>query len=228
MMSTVEWHLFSERNACAQALTQTLLAQLQAQLSAESWARLLLPGGNTPEQLYSLLSQQSLDWAKVHVSVGDERWLPSEHPQRNSLALLKALPQACHLDPCAASASEKALEHWQQQLQQCLPFAAVVLGMGADGHFASLFPQMPNLAEALSLETPAGCVLGHAPVEPRLRLSGNLSLFLSTHWLGLLVFTEAKRDLLRAVQADLADTRGLPIYHLLHQDRKPVHIFWAP
>jgi 6-phosphogluconolactonase len=87
---------------------------------------------------------------------------------------------------------------------------------------------MPGLESALDPGQPAAAVVGHAPVEPQVRLSLNLSMLLRAQWLGLLAFGARKIELIEQVLADSADSRALPLHGLLHQQCQPVTIYWAP
>ena len=82
---------------------------------------------------------------------------------------------------------------WAEQLRQWQPFSAVLLGMGEDGHIASLFPGMPGLAAALDPNAEPAALPAQAPEEPRERLSLNLAMLQRGRWLGLLAFGERKR-----------------------------------
>ena len=106
------------------------------------------------------------------------------------------------------------------------PFDAVVLGMGEDGHFASLFPGSPGLADALDVAAPPACVPMQAPSAPVQRLSLNLAALRATRRLMLFVTGTAKRELLQAAAAG-ADPLRLPVAALLQQWPE-VEVFWAP
>jgi 6-phosphogluconolactonase len=174
------------------------------------------------------LAAQALDWSRVDLAPTDERWVAAGDPASNLHLLSSALPQAQTLDPRQGETPEAAARRWGERLAEWLPLTAVLLGMGEDGHFASLFPGMPGLSAALADDAPPGALVGVAPVEPRLRLSPNLALLRQSDWLGLLVFGSAKRELLEAVLADRAETRRLPVHALVRQAGSRLQIHWAP
>ncbi|MBX9755920.1 MAG: 6-phosphogluconolactonase [Pseudomonadaceae bacterium] len=221
-------HAFSERLDCVQALSVELAAQLQATLSAKPRASMLLPGGSSPQLLLPLLAEAALDWSRVDLSATDERWVAASDPASNLRLLRQGLPGAVCLDPRLGATPELAAQAWGAQLRTWLPLDVVLLGMGEDGHFASLFAQMPGLAVALDPTQAPAALLAQASSEPRVRLSTNLALLASSQWLGLLVFGAAKREMFEAVLADTPASRAWPVHALIWQTRQPVQIFFAP
>lgn len=214
-------HEFPDRLSCCRQLAADLAAVLERALQQRARAAMLLPGGSSPQLLLPLLAAQSLEWARIDVSPSDERWVATDSPESNYRLLREGLPLASCLDPRQGASLMQAAEHWQTHLQAWLPFAAVLLGMGEDGHFASLFPGMPGLVEALDEQAPPAALSALAPNEPRQRLSPNLAMLCRSRWLGLLAFGEGKRRLLDA-------PAGLPLQALLHNQQLPVQIYWAP
>jgi len=221
-------HLHPDRTRCAEALAAELGARLRHALSHAGRACLLLPGGQSPQQLLCCLAGELPDWTHIEVSPSDERWVAVDAPQSNLRLLREALPQAALLEPRQAATPEMAARLWGERLNERLPLAAVLLGMGEDGHFASLFPGMPGLEVALDAQAAPAALVGQAPVEPQTRLTPNLALLLASDWLGLLVFGAAKRTLLEAVLADAPAVRGLPVAALLRAAGPRLQIHWAP
>lgn len=217
-------HAFASRQACVQALA----AELSRCLAASPAPRtLLLPGGSTPQPLlHSLALQASVDWPALLVSPTDERWVAADAPGSNLRLLRDALPQARLLDPRQAAAPAAAAQAWGQQLAARLPLSAVLLGMGDDGHVASLFPGMSGITAALDPALPPMALCGLAAQEPRQRLTPNLSMLLASRWLGLLVFGEAKRALLEQVLAAPQDS-ALPVAALVRAAEARLQIWWA-
>jgi 6-phosphogluconolactonase len=227
-MDQPSFHRFANRAQCLQALATALAVRLQQDLTRHSPFSLLLPGGSSPQALLPLLAGQPLPWAQCRLSPTDERWVAAQTVQSNVQLLRRGLPDSICLDPRLGSEPEQAAQAWGAHLQAWLPFSAVLLGMGEDGHIASLFPGMPGLAQALDPEQAPGALVGLAPDWPQVRLSLNLSMLLSTGWLGLLAFGESKRERIEAVLADTADSRQWPLHALLWQTRVLPNIYWAP
>ena len=105
---------------------------------------LVLAGGTTPQRCYELLSEMDLEWGKVAVLFGDERCVPPDHPDSNYLMAKKALldrvwPATVHRMPAELGPDEGAAEY-ERVVAANSPLDLVVLGVGEDGHTASLFP----------------------------------------------------------------------------------------
>ncbi|NLY14330.1 MAG: 6-phosphogluconolactonase [Gammaproteobacteria bacterium] len=227
-MSQAQLHTFATQQACNEALTAQLASCITQALKTQTKASLLLPGGNTPAGLLAQLSQQELPWADIFISPTDERWVADDSAHSNAQMLRQALQQANILDPRLADTAQQSSEAWAQAMQAHLPVAATLLGMGGDGHIASLFPGMPNLIPALQLDQQPSALVGLAPDEPKVRLSLNLAMLCASHWQGVLVFGEHKKWMIDRVLANDPTTQALPIYHLLWHSLVPVHIYWAP
>lgn len=220
-------HCHAQRAACLHALAADLLAQIQATLAQHPRAGLILPGGSSPQALLPLLAQQ-LDSQRIDLSPSDERWVAAQSAESNWQLLHQGLPNANCLDPRQGETLAQAALNWGEQLAQWPPFSAVLLGMGEDGHIASLFPAMPGLAGALDPLAKPAALPALAPQEPRERLSLNLAMLQRGQWLGLLAFGERKRELIDAVLADQPASRELPLYAWLQRSPLPVNIYWAP
>jgi 6-phosphogluconolactonase len=116
---------------------------------------------------------------------------------------------------------------WRTLSKLPRPFDVVLLGMGDDGHTASLFPGNPGLRPALTLAEPAGCVAMHAPVEPHDRISLNLSAILDARRVIVLIQGEAKWAVYQRARTAGAIT-DLPIRAVFQQQLVAVDVFWAP
>jgi 6-phosphogluconolactonase len=107
------------------------------------------------------------------------------------------------------------------------PFDVTVLGMGDDGHTASLFPRSPNLPSALNASAAAGCVGMRAPSAPQARLSLNLSALLDSRRLLILIIGDAKWRTFTAANAP-GPVEDMPVRAVLRGSRAPVEVVWAP
>ncbi len=173
----------------------------------------VLAGGGTPELCYRLLRDADMDWAKVHIWFGDERALPKGHAERNETmarnALLDAVPipaQQVHSIDFPGS-TEQAAADYAKALANVRCFDLVMLGMGEDGHTASLFPDNPAL-QSKELAVP----VYNSPKPPAERVSIGLSA-LNNHKKCLILATGTSKA---AIFKEIAQGAELPVCHISH------------
>jgi len=124
-------------------------AKAIAQALREGSRTLVLAGGTTPARCYELLANMEVDWARVTVLFGDERCVPPDHPDSNyrmarETLLDKVAPATVYRMPAELGPDEGAAEY-ESTIKALVPLDVVVLGVGEDGHTASLFPGHPLL-----------------------------------------------------------------------------------
>ncbi len=226
------FHEFGDRMTASEAAAEAIRAALVTDLEQGPGAGLVVSGGSTPVDCFAALSRAELDWSGVSVYLSDERCVPPSHEDSNEAMVRRTLLSG----PAAAAEMvgvwregegvDGLCEALDRRLEaRTRPFAAVLLGMGADGHFASLFPDFSGLSAGLDLANPAHCLPVATAASPHPRISLTLSTLVRTRRLILLAFGEAKRSVLE----DAAEGRGAyPVQALLAQDRTPVTIAWAP
>ncbi len=169
---------YDSRNALFEGLADIVEKQLRAALKANGTATLAVPGGTTPAPFFHRLRTADQDWSKVKVMLTDERFVPEASERSNTRLLRENLLQdnaaAATLIPFykAAEAPEDVLESLREGIESALPLDVCVLGMGADMHTASIFPEADLLAEALDPQAPVLLPMRapNAP-EPRLTLT---------------------------------------------------------
>lgn len=137
---------FTTDKQVAEAACQSITQAARTAIQARGVFRLVLAGGSTPQQTYALLTNTKQDWARWEIFWGDERCLSSGHPERNDSMARKAwldhvaIPETqCHSMPISSNPFEAAA-YYAHTIAEKLPFDLVLLGMGEDGHTASLFP----------------------------------------------------------------------------------------
>jgi 6-phosphogluconolactonase len=177
-------------------------------------------------------------WHQVTITLADERCVPNTHADSNALLvrthLLKDLAQAARLLPMIAD--DVPLRSPAQMAAQATTSLrglgdadVLVLGMGTDGHTASLFPDAPNLPLAMDVMQSPACVaiaLKDPPANaPYARITQNLSMLLRARHIVLPISGDDKRAVLARAQA--APSLALPISKILHQDRTSVTIWLA-
>ena len=193
-------------------LIDTITAQLSDRLQNQDRVSIALSGGSSPVALYQGLSQKDLDWARVDVTLIDDRDVPPDHPDSNQKLIAETLLQ--HL---ASQANFIPLQDWPNDQ---IPDIGV-LGMGTDGHFASLFPAM--LDDAMAFDAKAEpCVMTTPPMGNPLhpRVTMNLAMILAIPDRVLMVIGEEKKSVLQQAE----NGQDLPITRLLaHQGTNVTH-----
>ena len=226
------------RHADEEAWTESVAKEMAALLSAEiaqrGRARMLLSGGTTPAPIYETLSDQGLEWARVEVGLADERWLSPQDKDSNAWLVRDSFlrhAEGAHFDPlvrvglpiaeCVHTANLLAT-HSQ-------PACLVVLGMGNDGHTASLFPGSADLAQALQSKHPyaaldaTGCpVAKHWPLRITLTPHG----LASVNQRLLLLRGKQKLDVLNAALAS-GDVLAYPILAAINAPGNKLRVHWA-
>lgn len=225
---------FADSDLLSRTLSAQLAANLRDAIAARGLASLVVSGGRSPIKLFESLRTQSLDWSRVCIALADERWVDPSDPDSNEKlirdVLLKeeaASARFIGLKNAAPTPDLGAVSAWETFARVPRPFDAVVLGMGDDGHTASLFPRSPNLASALNPAAVAGCVGMRSPVAPHPRLSLNLSALLGSRRIVLLITGAQKWNTYCAAGAD-GPAEEMPIRCVLRQRYTPVEVMWAP
>lgn len=218
---------YPDREMLAIDLANRLAGDLNAALHHEDRVCLAVPGGTTPGPIFDDLCAADLPWDRVDVMLTDERWVPEDNPRSNTTLIKERLltdraAAARYLPLYAAKPTpEEGLAELEAMIAPELPIAVLLLGMGADMHTASIFPEADQLEQALDSHAPVLCAM-RAPgaPEPRVTLSARiLNGALRKH---IVIFGEEKRQALEkarhlpAIQA--------PIRAVL--DGADVH--WAP
>ena len=231
--------LFENRTDMIAALQAECETSLREAIENRGEATFMVSGGSTPEPLYKALSNVDLDWESVYVALVDERWVDFEHDKSNEAFTVKHLIQnkaaVANLVGMKNSAETAAdglddCESAYQQLAQ--PFDVTILGMGSDGHTASLFPHAQGLDAALEPEADALCaaiIAKQSEVTGAIteRMTLTLAGLLRSKTLVLLITGDEKLAVLRAAQAG-SDVKEMPIRAVLQQQKVPVIVYWAP
>lgn len=142
----MEWAVLNDPQAVAKEACARIVRASREAIKNRGAFHIVLAGGNTPALTYALLSEEDCDWGNWHIWFGDERCLPPDDPNRNSVMVEKMLTSKVpipgqQVHPIAAeSGPESASEQYRVLLEKVAPFDMVLLGIGQDGHTASLFP----------------------------------------------------------------------------------------
>jgi 6-phosphogluconolactonase len=230
----VHEHRFPEGLALAHALSGEIKVDLEEAIAARGAGSLVVSGGRTPRRLFEQLSTEKLDWSKVRVTLADERWVDTNSEDSNEKqvrdALLKDAAASAHFiglknpAPTPEAGAEWATRALRRVPQ---PFDVVVLGMGDDGHTASLFPGSMALARALDSSAPPACVAVNALAVPHARMSLNLAALLDSRRIVLHIEGETKWQVYQRARTP-GPVAELPVRAILHQNEVPVDVYWAP
>lgn len=235
---TIELQEFDERPAMVTALADRIAAILRDAIRIRGAASLIVSGGTTPGALFEVMSRCELPWEKVTVSLADERWVDPSSPDSNEYlvrtSLLVHRAAAAQFVPLKTShrspaEGESACDAALKKIPS--PFDAVLLGMGDDGHTASLFPRSEGLAEALDMNSGRQCkavtpqaLPAHA-AYPRMSLT--LPRLLDSRRIVLMITGQSKLEVYRRALRE-PDVSALPVGAILRQEHTPVSVFWAP
>jgi 6-phosphogluconolactonase len=208
----MQFEAFSDRESASRCAASRLAAAIRQGLFAASEPLVAVSGGTTPQVCLERLADASLPWESVSVTVTDERCVPADHTDSN-----ERMVRARLFTGAAANATFLPLD----EITDAKKFSAVLLGMGHDGHFASLFPDAEILSKALDLDSGVSWVAieTHASVHSRKSLT--LARLLKIDSLILLIFGDEKRKIVESPDQ-------LPVQKLLQQDRVLVQVLWAP
>jgi 6-phosphogluconolactonase len=203
----IELHAFDDPHAQSDALAQAVGDALQASLAAGNGrprATLAVSGGTSPRAFLQTLSRRPLDWARIDVTLVDDRWVADDHQDSNARlvreTLLQHAAQRAHFLPLVDVAREPAeqVAALNADASRELPRVAV-LGMGEDGHTASIFADAPEWDVATG--TAERFVLVHPRHAPHARVSFSLSALKQIDRLFLLISGQRKLDVLNAASA---------------------------
>jgi 6-phosphogluconolactonase len=223
---------FENTSALDAALTAKVSNLLSSAIATVGEASLVVSGGRTPVGFFHLLSQCELDWSKVTIALADERWVNADHAASNEkLVRENLLINEAHKAHYLAlkTDAENALEgeaECQQRLNTIGRFTVVILGMGDDGHTASLFPGSETFERGLDMHSGADCIAVTPLDAPHQRMSMTLPRLLNTESLVIHISGASKQQVLTQANAG-DDVMELPIRAILQQQQTPVSIYWA-
>ncbi|MFT5313323.1 MAG: 6-phosphogluconolactonase [Paraglaciecola sp.] len=215
-------------NSFSRRITQLLSAGIEE----NGRASLIVSGGKTPADLFEKLSRASLPWEKVDVSLADERWVEPQDGASNEkmlrATLLKNKAAAANFVglKTAHSDAAEAVEQCTENLAQVhTPFDVLILGMGEDGHTASLFPCSTNIAHGLDMQSGAAYIAVQPATAPNQRMSLTLPALLNSKKIFLHLTGQKKKDVLEeALGSD--NQLAMPIRAILNNAQ--VELMWAP
>ncbi|PHZ84820.1 6-phosphogluconolactonase [Paremcibacter congregatus] len=232
-MTQITEKKFTRKQALFDQLFQDTTTRLQKAVAEKDMASVLLSGGTTPGSFYDVLSHADIPWDKICLSVTDERWVPATNPasceylvrqtlMQNRAATARFFPLKSPPD-ALMDGYAITLDSLRQMPQ---PFDMVLLGMGLDGHVASLIPTAEDTARGLDPANKNICQYIRNPGGDYPRISMTVNSLLNVAQVTLLFFGVEKWAVYQDALHDTAFT--WPVSHILHQDQTPVEIYWCP
>jgi 6-phosphogluconolactonase len=225
-------HDFASPDALAEALARAVANDLTDGIATRGTGVLAVSGGSTPKRFLKALSKRTVDWPRVLVTLVDERWVEPSSDRSNAKLvhdlLLTGDAAGARFVPLWSGGeepTEASVAETNSNLARLpMPFDAVILGMGNDGHTASFFPGGDTLADALTSKGPAVPLKAPGAGEPRITLT--LPALLNTGSLYLHIEGGEKASTLdRALSA--GPIEDMPVRAVLNQSQTPVHIYFA-
>lgn len=222
----MEFIEYSDSDMLMLSLARILARDLREALARRDRAVFAAPGGTSPGPVFDMMGAVDLDWDRVDVVPGDERWVPEDHPRSNAGQLktrllrgkasaARLLPLWRDLPPAEGAVAASA------DLEPLLPLDVVLLGMGLDMHTASLFPGAPELAAALAPDAPVVLPIT-APGAPEPRVTMSARVLKGAFTLHVLIIGAEKRAALE--RAHKLSPMEAPINAVLSE----ATVHWAP
>jgi 6-phosphogluconolactonase len=235
----VHFQRFQDGDGLAVDLARFIASLLQGALAKRGSASLVVSGGSTPVPFFQALSLANILWAKVIVTLADERWVdPSDNDsnerlvRRHLLQNRAALAKFFGLKTEDASAQEGEMNCEKRILSIPRPFDVLVLGMGNDGHTASLFPGAADLPKATDMDSGRLCMAIRPLSASHDRMTITLPALIDSRKIILLITGRGKLKIFEKVLAaePLSEDvlNEMPVRYVLARAKSPVTVYWAP
>ncbi len=225
---------FHDAEELAESLSAYVAQRLKEAIAKRGHGVLVVSGGSTPLPLFEHLSAQDIPWEKVFITLADERWVEpddadsNERLVRNHLLKNKAArARFIGLKTDGASAEQGEVTCGKRLRDIPVPFDIVILGMGSDGHTASLFPNASRLADATAMDSGRRCMAITPVTAPHERMTLTLPALLNSREIILHITGEKKWQVYEKAAAKGPEAQ-MPIRYILRQKQVPVTVWWAP
>lgn len=230
---------FPDNASLAADLAGDIASFLHGAMAKRGFASLVVSGGSTPVPFFQALSQAAIPWEKVIVTLADERWVdPSDSASNEGLVRRHLLQNRASVarfvglktEDASAGAGERNCEKRIRSIPR--PFDVLVLGMGNDGHTASLFPDAAGLPLAIDMDSGRLCLAVRPGSASHDRMTMTLPALIDCRKIMLHITGKEKLKIFETALAAAplsADVlHEMPIRHILARARSPVTVYWAP
>ncbi|MDC8830863.1 6-phosphogluconolactonase [Alteromonas gilva] len=224
--------LYESAEALNQEFAKEIVALLKQGIDERGRASLMVSGGRTPLPLFKALSEADLDWSRVDVSLVDERWVDESSDasntrlvKQNLLVGKAAAARFIEMKSPEADAADAVIDCEGRLSAVSQPFDVLILGMGEDGHTASLFPCSEQLADGLKLDSGRVCIATQPTTAPHQRMSLTLPAIVASRNIFLHLTGDKKRQVLEDAVANSTATEK-PIVAVINA--ASVTLKWAP
>jgi 6-phosphogluconolactonase len=227
----VDFYSTNSSESLAEDLSHKIVEILKQGIKSNGRASLAVSGGRTPVPLFDALSDLKLDWSSVDLTLVDDRWVESSHEDSNEKLvrahLIKNKAKKINFVPLknnnkTAKDGHKLSEELLQKVKS--PFDVVVLGVGSDGHTASLFPCSDELTEGMNLNNPCRLIATSPKTAPYERMSLTAKAIIDSKNIFLHLNGSGKLHTLELAMTN-KDAMKMPIYFFLEKGLK---IYWSP
>ncbi|HEY3815150.1 MAG TPA: 6-phosphogluconolactonase [Caulobacteraceae bacterium] len=234
---TPAFNAYDSTLAMVHALADEVAGRLGGALASRGGASLVVTGGTTAGPLYDRLCRARLAWDRIFVTLSDERWVATGSPDANETLVRERLlvnnAERARFTPlkiAAKTAAEAETKvNWMIAAMR-KPFDVTLLGMGADGHVASLFTGGEGVERAMDLNDPAlvRAVRYDRAAGATERMTLTLRALLESRFIVIMIRGADKRAAYERALTAPADAHAAPVRAILHQDAVRVGVYWAP
>ncbi|TRX56820.1 6-phosphogluconolactonase [Thalassomonas sp. M1454] len=224
---------FESREQLDQEFATKVAEQLAQAIANKGRASIAFSGGSTPKGFFNALSQKDIDWSKVTVTLADDRWVDVNNNDSNDKLIRENLlinkassAQLFSLKQEGTFDQEYLTSLTKQANNTVLPLDIVILGMGEDGHTASIFPCSEQVHQGLSTTSEPALMKTIPTTAPYERITFNFNALIGCSHLYLHIVGQSKQDVLNQALAN-DNAVEMPIRAFLHNSEKTCEIIWA-
>lgn len=224
---------FNSRQQLDQALADNVSQILQSAIALKGKASIAVSGGSTPKGFFTALSNKDIDWKKVTITLADERWVDINSDASNTrlvhenlLQNKAAVAKFFHLKQGKNICEETLVDLNIAANNLLLPLDVVILGMGEDGHTASLFPCSEQIQSGLDISNPSALMKVEPTTAPHQRITFSFAALRQSQNIFLHLCGNSKKDVLdKALSND--DIFEMPIRAFLQDKGIDTQVYWA-